>query len=196
MRTSYTKNLYLCLSACSGFLTGGIQTYAHEQGHALAARALYQNGNPRIEISNWLWGGGGITYRPINPTWLGSRFSLQTRDGLVAAAGPAADLLNVTTSIYASWKLRKYTPLSIALASNAFKTSVEALLYCCLTPDSPNHDYYVMAKELSIPHSALSSLTALATLTSFIWLVHLSNTSRIQQIKQTDFCKSPKIHSE
>lgn len=172
-----TNTMLCCAGLVSGRLSDGISTYAHEWGHAMAAKALFKDANPVISVTSLIWGDGSCRYLPRNPTSLGSRFSQKTRIGLISAAGPIVDYINITSSLIASWKCRnKCHPLAISLASHAFFKSMRTFNYCCMVEDKDiDHDYFSIAENLSIPYAVLSTLTGTATVISGTWLAYLAS---------------------
>ena len=106
-KTTTERAVFNCLG---GMLIGGftsyLTVYLHELGHSIAMRMLFHDVNPGISVNllgegSCEWGGNAE-----NPTKIGLLFSPTTRLGLVNAAGPMVDILNITTSLFVAQKLR------------------------------------------------------------------------------------------
>lgn len=156
----------------TGMLTRGVSAYFHEWGHAKAAEALFEDADPMIKIDDWIFGVGSCSSWDNSPTLLGSRFSKETRAGIRSAAGPMVDFLNITISLCASWSLRnRCKRLALSLALHALNNSLGTFVYCS---SSTHGDYVNIAKNLSVPHSILCTVTLTTTLISGIWFADLA----------------------
>jgi len=101
--------------------------FLHECGHALAATLLYQNANPKINVT---FPGGVCHFNNTYLSSLGSWFGRSNSAALVAAAGPIVDII----SMLAITKLTRSKKYAAQLMSwKAFGLalySLSALVHC------------------------------------------------------------------
>lgn len=103
-------------------------TWLHEMGHAKMAEALFQNANPRVEVTPF---NGGVTYwRPGQLTALGEKVGRETAMGMVSGAGALVDMAVAATTFGAGFKIRKKHPIvGAALMGYGAMTVVNDIAY-------------------------------------------------------------------
>lgn len=140
----------------------------HEVGHAMVARGIYQNANPRIEIFPL---NGGITRYQAGPlTKLGKFVGEENSDLLVTAAGPAFGIIGATIQIALSHLTKKDYPeaskyLLVAGISSIAQHIIYALSALWARRKDPGHDFLQLWKVGNIhPIVSIISMVALPIL--------------------------------
>lgn len=116
-------------SGSFAFGTGlNTQTLIHETGHALAAKALYQNANPRIEILPFV--GGFTRFSTEKLSFLGRKLGEGKSIALTAAAGPFLSL-SVSSGLLASSFCieKKYPEISLYLRMTSIADFINHTIY-------------------------------------------------------------------
>jgi hypothetical protein len=140
-----------------------VSTFIHESGHALAARAVYRNANPTIQIFPFT--GGRTTFNPNELSSFGKKLGETRSIALVTAAGPLLSLTVSLAALAASLFMRKSHPetsryLETAALSD-FLTHAFYALSALWTPRAHlSHDFVRLATLGLHPLAAAAAIAA------------------------------------
>lgn len=172
--TTFKHFFILGTSFGLGTLTNCVpNTLIHETGHYLAIKALFSNAHPKISLS--FYSGGNIASDDnARQTRLGKCFKYDTCHGIISAAGPAFDVLNIALSIIIA---NRFSPsfASNVLMASAFDTAMSMAHYT-LTEKNQTHDFYAMQEKFNIPISYFKATAHLIALLAFTALMSNSIT--------------------
>lgn len=76
-----------------GFAMSPLQVIIHESGHAIAACILHKNANPKIELRNYGYIGGGLRYDGNSLSKVGEWLGISNATAVICAAGPVVDMV-------------------------------------------------------------------------------------------------------
>lgn len=157
------------LALSGGIVAGGIlgippSTFFHELGHVVALKLLFLDVEPKISVA--LNGEGSTSWGGPAEKLRFKRFTRDTCMGIMSAAGPIFDCINIFGStIFASALSKTHPVLSIAFTSNACVQGVAMCHYAYMS-DSHGDDYYDMSKIFKIPKNRFTIMTAIINLVS------------------------------
>lgn len=177
---------FICPISFSGLDQMTTSVLTHEAGHALAAAAVYEHANPRIEI--FPGKGGMTTFNPSALThfgkWLGPKLSAV----FTILAGPVAGIFSATALLGLSHYLQDNHPrLSLYLQISAVVNIVQHVFYALSAlgqkaSSMAGHDFVMLWKIGHIhPIIAAISMAALPILVK-VGLLALKNRHRHQAV--------------
>lgn len=136
----------------------------HEMGHAVAATTLFQNANPRIQITPF---SGGVTHYFGNRlTKIGAFFGHRDSGLIVAAAGPAFAVATSTVHLVVAHRIRNSRPtVSRYLQATAIRSVYSHVRYALsalsIKSYMPGHDFVVLRAGGIHPLAAVVAMIGL-----------------------------------
>ena len=168
-------------------------TFLHECGHALAATALYKNADPEISFSfdptlSWFSFGGRCKYTASTLSALGKRLGSSNSEALVAAAGPATDIISLLALSKLTGGDRQTAQL---LSLKAINLSLYAL--SALWDKSRGHDFHHVWTQGGFLAYSLLTVSCLATTVLVLRNAAKSPNEETQKASSRDFYRARRI---
>lgn len=160
------------------FFLGTIAGYAvkrvvggpfHELGHMIAIKTLFPYSLPKMSI-DWVNGRYYTEWDESSEPRF-RKISIKTCKGIIAAAGPIFDFINITTSHAIAYKYSSTSPfLSCTLITNGMCEAIHLLEYSASTV-CKGHDFCNISENLNISRKSLHKTALAVNAIGFIFLL-------------------------